>query len=95
MYTKGDYIHQATNGLCWGFFEPIEVTLVQEEAPISHLGRIMGFQRFGLMMAGVVPLLAAPFLAEMVGPQAVLVGAACVIAGVGALFVARDCLLKD
>lgn len=86
---------QATNGLCWGFFEPIEVTLVQEEAPISHLGRIMGFQRFGLMMAGVVPLLAAPFLAEMVGPQAVLVGAACVIAGVGALFVARDCLLKD
>lgn len=81
---------QAANGLCWGFFEPIEVTLVQEEAPISHLGRIMGFQRFGLMMAGVVPLLVAPFLAEVVGPQAVLFGAACVIAGVGVLFVARE-----
>lgn len=81
---------QAANGLCWGFFEPIEVTLVQEEAPISHLGRIMGFQRFGLMMAGVVPLLVAPFLAEVVGPQTVLFGAACVIAGVGVLFVARE-----
>lgn len=86
---------QAMNGLCWGFFEPIEVTLVQEEAPISHLGRIMGFQRFGLMMAGVVPLLAAPFLAEVVGPQAVLFGAACVIAGVGVLFVVRDWTRRD
>lgn len=81
---------QAANGLCWGFFEPVEATLVQECAPISHLGRITGFQRFGLMMAGVVPLLVAPFLAQHVGPQAVLIGAASMIALVGAVLVARD-----
>lgn len=81
---------QAANGLCWGFFEPVEATLVQESAPMSHLGRIMGFQRFGMMMAGVVPLLVAPFLAEAVGPQAVLFGAACIIASVGAAFVLRE-----
>ena len=81
---------QAANGLCWGFFEPVEATLVQEAAPISHMGRIMGFQRFGLMMAGVIPLLVAPFLAQVVGPQAVLFGAACVIACVGAVFVLRE-----
>lgn len=81
---------QAANGLCWGFFEPVEVTLVQEAAPMSHLGRIMGFQRFGMMMAGVVPLLVAPFLAEAWGPQVVLFGAACVIASVGMVFVLRD-----
>ena len=81
---------QAANGLCWGFFEPVEATLVQESAPMSHLGRIMGFQRFGMMMAGVVPLVVAPFLAQVVGAQAVLLGAACIIAGVGAVFVMRD-----
>ena len=81
---------QALCGLCWGVFEPVETTLIQESAPMSHLGRIMGFQRFGLMMAGVVPLLVAPFLAELVGPQAVLFGAATLIASVGAVFVVRN-----
>lgn len=83
---------QAGIGLCWGVFEPIEAMLVQEEAPISHMGRIMGFQRFGLMMAGVVPLLVAPFIARIVGAQAVLFGASCIIASVGAVFVTRDVL---
>ena len=83
-------VGQALNGLSWGIFEPVEATLVQEAAPISHMGRIMGFQRFGLMLAGVVPLLAAPFLADMVGPQAVLFGASCIIASVGAFFVVRN-----
>ncbi len=81
---------QAANGLCWGFLEPVEATLVQEATPLSHMGRVMGFQRFGMMMAGVVPLLAAPFLAQVVGPQAVLFGAACIVAAVGALFVLRE-----
>lgn len=80
-------IGQAATGLCWGLFEPTEATLVQECAPMGYLGRIMGFQRFGLMMSGVVPLLAAPFLAQVAGPQAVLFGAACTIAAVGAIFV--------
>lgn len=81
---------QAASGLCWGFMEPVEATLVQEATPLSHMGRIMGFQRFGMMMAGVLPLLAAPFLAQVVGPQAVLFAAACIIAAVGAVFVLRD-----
>lgn len=45
-----------------------------------------GFVRFGLMSAGVLPLLAAPFLAEALGVQAVLFGASTIIALVGTLF---------
>lgn len=60
--------------------------LVQEKAPIAYLGRIMGFVRFGLMSAGVLPLLAAPALAEAFGVQAVLFAASCIIALVGAVF---------
>ena len=83
-------VGQVCNGLCWGVFEPVEATLVQEAAPISHLGRIMGFQRFGLMSAGVIPLLVAPFLAQVIGPQGVLLGAAAIIACVGGWFVIQD-----
>jgi len=60
--------------------------LVQEDAPMAKLGRVMGFMRFGLMSAGVVPLLVAPFLAETFGVQAVLFSASCVIAAVGGAF---------
>lgn len=38
------------------------------------------------MSAGVLPLLAAPFLAEALGVQAVLFGASTIIALVGTLF---------
>lgn len=79
-------IGQAINGLAWGFLEPLQMILVQEKAPIAYLGRIMGFVRFGLMSAGVLPLLAAPALAEAFGVQAVLFAASCVIALVGAVF---------
>ncbi len=56
-------VGQALNGLAWGFLEPLQMILVQEKAPIAYLGRIMGFVRFGLMSAGVLPLLAANGLA--------------------------------
>ena len=46
----------------------------------------MEFVRFGVMSAGVLPLLAAPFLADAFGVQPVLFGASCVIAVVGAAF---------
>ena len=79
-------IGQAINGLAWGFLEPLQMILIQERADIKYLGRITGFVRFGLMSAGVVPLLAAPFLAEALGVQAVLFGASTIIALVGTLF---------
>ena len=77
-------IGQAINGLAWGFLEPLQ--MIQERADIKYLGRITGFVRFGLMSAGVLPLLAAPFLAEALGVQAVLFGASTIIALVGTLF---------
>lgn len=79
-------VGQAINGLAWGFLEPLQMILVQEKAPIAYLGRIMGFVRFGLMSAGVLPLLAAPALAEAFGVQVVLFAASCIIALVGAVF---------
>lgn len=79
-------IGQAINGLAWGFLEPLQMILIQERADIKYLGRITGFVRFGLMSAGVLPLLAAPFLAEALGVQAVLFGASTIIALVGTLF---------
>ena len=75
-------IGQAINGLAWGFLEPLQMILIQERADIKYLGRITGFVRFG----GVVPLLAAPFLAEALGVQTVLFGASTIIALVGTLF---------
>ena len=79
-------IGQAINGLAWGFLEPLQMILIQERADIKYLGRITGFVRFGLMSAGVLPLLAAPFLAEALGVQTVLFGASTIIALVGTLF---------
>ena len=79
-------IGQAINGLAWGFLEPLQMILIQERADIKYLGRITGFVRFGLMSAGVLPLLAAPFLAEALGVQKVLFGASTIIAQVGTLF---------
>ena len=79
-------VGQAINGLAWGFLEPLQMILIQERADIKYLGRITGFVRFGLMSAGVLPLLAAPFLAEALGVQAVLFGASTIIALVGTLF---------
>ncbi len=77
---------QAITGIAWGLLEPVQMTLVQEGAPLDKLGRVMGFVRFGLMSAGVVPLLVAPFLAEALGVQPVLLGAATIIAAVGLVF---------
>lgn len=79
-------VGQAINGLAWGFLEPLQMILIQERADIKYLGRITGFVRFGLMSAGVAPLLAAPFLAEALGVQTVLFGASTIIALVGTLF---------
>lgn len=76
---------QAINGLAWGFLEPLQMSLVQERAPLEHLGTVMGFVRFGLMSAGVLPVLAAPALADAFGVQSVLFGASALIAAIALL----------
>ena len=76
---------QAINGLAWGFLEPLQMSLVQERAPLEHLGTVMGFVRFGLMSAGVLPVLAAPTLADAFGVQSVLFGASALIAAIALL----------
>ncbi len=83
------FVGQAITGLAWGVEEPVESVLVQDATPLAYMGRVMGFIRLGLMSAGVLPLLVAPFLAELIGPQAVLLGASCVIALMGAFFYLR------
>lgn len=60
--------------MAWGFLEPLQMILIQERADIKYLGRITGFVRFGLMSAGVLPLLAAPFLAEALGVRRCCLG---------------------
>ena len=84
-YPRGSDRRQSINGLAWGFLEALQMILVPEKAPIAYLGRIMGLVLFGLMSAGVLPLLAAPALAEAFGVQAVLFAASCIIALVGAV----------
>jgi MFS family permease len=82
-------VGQAITGLAFGIEEPAETVLVQEATPMEYLGRVMGFTRLGLMSAGVLPLLVAPFLAEALGVQAVLFGASAIIAVMGAIFYLR------
>ena len=79
-------VGQLINGFAWGFLEPVQAMLIQEEAPIEWMGRITGFIRFGLNSAGVIPLLLAPFFASAFGAQTVLLGASFTIAIVGACF---------
>ena len=47
----------------------------------------MSVMSLGLQFAGVIPLFFAPFLADLWGVQAVLIGASIVSACVGLLFV--------
>ena len=79
-------VGQAINGLAWGVPGAAADDLDSGRADIKYLGRITGFVRFGLMSAGVVPLLAAPFWRRLLGVQTVLFGASTIIALVGTLF---------
>lgn len=79
-------VGQLINGFAWGYLEPLQMILTQENTPLTHVGRVTGFVRFGLMSAGVVPLLAAPFLSSALGVQPVLLGASCIVALVGMAF---------
>ncbi|MDD3486560.1 MAG: MFS transporter [Atopobiaceae bacterium] len=84
---------QAICGLGFGVLEPLQLTLVQRDTSLTHMGRVMATMRTGFQGAGILPLLVAPSLADAFGVQAVLLGAstfvACVAVGFGAWLWAR------
>lgn len=75
-------------GAAFGAVTPLQNTLVQIHAPLTLLGRVNSVMNAGFNGAGVVPLFAAPVLADLFGVQAVLVGASCLV-----LFVPIACMV--
>lgn len=66
---------QVLLGCAFGMVTPLQNTLVQMRAPKHLLGRVNSVMSAGFNGAGVIPLFAAPVLADMFGVQAVLLGA--------------------
>jgi predicted MFS family arabinose efflux permease len=73
-------------GMASGLFSPLLVLIAQRESAPGMLGRVTGVIYAGERLSGVLPLLAAPFLADAFGVQAVLVTSGCIVAAVGAVF---------
>ena len=64
------------------------MTLTQRNCELASLGSVSALMRVGISVSGTLPLLAAPFLAETLGVQAVLVSASALVAATGAVLVA-------
>lgn len=81
----------AALGVGWGLFEPLLNLVVQRDAPEGAVGRVMGVLQMGQRSSGVLPLLAAPFLAQVFGVQPVLVAAGAIgtVAPLAVVAVAR------
>jgi predicted MFS family arabinose efflux permease len=77
---------QVVTGFAFGLFEPLVALLAQRLAPIDSVGRVVGVLRVCQRLSGVLPLLAAPWLADRFGVQPVLVGAGVTVCAMGALF---------
>lgn len=84
-------VGMAVLGVGWGLFEPLLNLVVQRDSPEGVVGRVMGVLQMGQRSSGVLPLLAAPFLAQAFGVQPVLVvaGVVATLAGVAFVAVAR------
>lgn len=80
-------VGMAILGMGWGLFEPLLNLIVQRDAPEGAVGRVMGVLQMGQRSSGVLPLLAAPFLAQVFGVQPVLVAAGVVATAAGLVFV--------
>lgn len=80
-------IGMAILGMGWGLFEPLLNLIVQRDAPEGAVGRVMGVLQMGQRSSGVLPLLAAPFLAQIFGVQPVLVAAGVIATVAGLVFV--------
>ncbi len=70
---------QVLLGCAFGMITPLQNTLVQMRAPKHLLGRVNSVMNAGFNGAGVIPLFAAPVLADMFGVQAVLLGASAFV----------------
>lgn len=70
---------QVLLGCAFGMVTPLQNTLVQMRAPKHLLGRVNSVMNAGFNGAGVIPLFAAPVLADMFGVQAVLLGASAFV----------------
>ena len=70
---------QVLLGCAFGMVTPLQNTLVQMRAPKRLLGRVNSVMSAGFNGAGVIPLFAAPVLADMFGVQAVLLGASAFV----------------
>ena len=81
-------VGQLITGFGFGMLAPTRDLLVQRRTPLAYTGRVMSVTSLGLQFAGVIPLFFAPFLADLWGVQAVLIGASIVSACVGLLFIA-------
>lgn len=81
----------AVLGVGWGLFEPLLNLVAQRDAPEGAVGRVMGVLQMGQRSSGVLPLLAAPFLAQVFGVQPVLVAAGAIgtVAPLAVVAVAR------
>ena len=71
---------QLVLGVAFSAFGPIKDTLVQLHTPLSSIGRVNAAMGAGYNMAGVLPLIAAPFLARIFTVQGTLIGAALIVA---------------
>lgn len=80
-------IGQLITGFGFGTLSPTRDLLVQRRTPLAYTGRVMSVMSLGLQFAGVIPLFFAPFLANLWGVQAVLIGASIVSACIGLLFI--------
>ena len=72
-------IGQLLLGAAFGMVTPLTNTLVQMHAPLHMLGRVNSVMNAGFNGAGVVPLLAAPALANMFGVPEVMVAASIAV----------------
>ena len=72
-------VGQVLLGVAFGMLTPLLSTLVQTHAPLSAIGRVNAVMGFGNNVAGVVPLLCAPALAEVLGVQGTLVLASLLV----------------
>ncbi|MBM6953534.1 MFS transporter [Enorma phocaeensis] len=70
---------QVILGCAFGAFTPLQNTLMQKHAPLVVVGRVSSIMNFGFNVAGVLPLLAAPWLAEQLGVQGALIAASLVV----------------
>ena len=73
-------------GLGFGSMGPVRTSLVQSRCDVSHVGRVTSVIRIGLNGAGTLPLVVAPFLARVLGVQAVLFAASTFCAAIAVVF---------